>query len=255
MARTPPQVRCQGRSNCNACALRREMVCSEVSLESLIGFHAGIDDFDFEPGAELFSFDSPADAVYCLRIGAVKMVHLEPDGGVRIVRVLMAGDVAGLESVFRPSHGYSAIAIDQVRACRIPMPYFHGFIDGHPALQRRLMESSQAALTEAQNWLAQIVGGNTPVRTRLARLLLKLATGRDDRILRFPGEDMAAILGVTFETVSRVTSELNRQGILRKGQGATGRRYFHGDIAALEKIAAGELGSGRRATAKRKIQS
>ncbi len=255
MVKTPPQVRCQGRSNCNACALRREMVCSEVSLESLIGFHAGIDDFDFEPGAELFAFDSSADAVYCLRIGAVKMVHLEPDGGVRIVRVLKAGDVAGLESVFRPRHAYSAIAIDRVRACRIPMPYFHGFIDGHPALQRRLMESSQAALAEAQNWLAQIVGGNTPVRTRFARLLLKLATGRDDRILRFPGEDMAAILGVTFETVSRVTSEFNRLGILQKGQGASGRSHFRGDLAALERIAAGEPSTGRRAAAKGRSKS
>jgi len=241
-----PQIRCQGRSNCNACALRREMVCSEVSLETLIDFHVGIEDFDFEPGAPLFKLGTPADAVYCLRIGAVKMVHLEPTGGVRIVRVLLAGDVAGLESTFRDRYDYSAVAIDRVRACRIPMPYFHHFMESHPALQRRLMERSQAALSEAETWLAKIVGGSTPVRVRLARLLLKLGNGKDDRIVRFPGEDMAAILGVTFETVSRVISEFNRMGILQKLPGAAGKRHFRGDLAALEKIARGDWSRGSR---------
>ena len=240
MAKTPPQVRCQGRSNCNACALRRDMVCSEVTLENLIDFHAGIEDFDFEPGASLFALGTSADAVFCLRLGAVKMVHLEPGGAVRIVRVLLPGDVAGLESTFRSTYDYSAIAIDRVRACRIPMPYFHKFIGSHPTLQLRLMERSQAALSEAQNWLAEIVGGAVPARVRVARLLMKLRTEHGDRILRFPGEDMAAILGVTFETVSRVISEFVRAGILQKGQGAAAKRYFRGDIAALEKVASGE---------------
>lgn len=234
--KTPPQIRCQGRSNCNSCALRRDMVCSDVSLESLVDFHAGIDDFDFEPGATIFTLGTEADAVYCIRGGAVKMVHLEPSGTVRIVRVLKVGDVAGLESTFRRHYDYSALAIDRVRACRIPMPYFHKFIGSHPELQMRLMERSQAALSEAENWLAQMVGGSIPARVRVARLLLKLWTGNGDRILRFTGEDMASILGITFETVSRITSEFARMGILHKVPGKE-KRYFRGDIAALEKIA------------------
>lgn len=237
MARSTPQTRCQGRSNCNACALRRDMVCGDVTLDELIDFHAGIDDFDFEPGAALFSVGTSADAVYCIRAGAVKMVHLEPSGLARIVRVLKLGDVAGLESVFRESYDYSAVAVDKVRACRIPMSYFRKFIAEHGDLQMRLIESSQTALAEAQNWLAQIVGGNTPARTRMARLLLKLRSGGGDHIIRFSGEDMAAILGVTFETVSRVTSEFTRLGILQKVYGGRANSYFRGDIAALEKIA------------------
>jgi CRP/FNR family transcriptional regulator len=228
---------CQGRSNCNACALRLEMVCGDVSLDDLNDFHAGIDDFDFAPGATLFEMGARADAVYCIRAGAVKMVHYEPSGVVRIVRVLKAGDVAGLESTFRERHGYSAIAVGAVNACSIPMPYFHRFIESHGGLQMRLMETSQAALNEAQNWLAQIVGGNIPARTRLARLLLKLRTGNGDRIIRFTGEDMAAILGITFETVSRLVSELRRLGVLHNVPGGTRTKYFRGDIAALEKIA------------------
>ena len=237
MTKTNHHRSCQGRSNCNACALRREMVCGDVSLDDLIDFHAGIDDFDFAPGTTLFAMETPADAVYCIRGGAVKMVHYEPSGVVRIVRVLKTGDVAGLEATFRERHEYSAIAVGTVRACRIPMPYFHKFIESHGSLQMRLMETSQAALSEAQNWLAQIVGGNIPARTRMARLLLKLRTGNSDRIIRFTGEDMAAILGITFETVSRLVSEFKRLGILQYIYGSKNTKYFRGDIAALEKIA------------------
>jgi CRP/FNR family transcriptional regulator len=237
MTKTNHHRSCQGRSNCNACALRLDMVCGDVSLEDLNDFHAGIDDFDFAPGATLFAMDTPADAVYCIRGGAVKMVHYEPSGVIRIVRVLKPGDVAGLESTFRERYDYSAVALDAVHACRIPMPYFHKFIESHASLQKRLMETSQQALNEAQAWLAQIVGGNIPARTRLARLLLKLRTGNTDRILRFTGEDMAAILGITFETVSRLVSEFRRLGILHNVDGGRSTRFFRGDIAALEQIA------------------
>ena len=215
------------------------MVCSDVSLDDLIDFHAGIDDFDFAPGAALFAAATPADAVYCVRGGAVKMVHLEPSGVARIVRVLQLGDVAGLESVFRERYDYSAIAVNKVRACRIPMSYFRKFIGDHGSLHMRLIESSQTALAEAQNWLAQIVSATIPARTRMARLLLKLRSGEGDRILRFSGDDMAAILGVSFETVSRVITEFIRLGILQKVYGGREHSYFRGDIAALEKIAEG----------------
>ena len=214
------------------------MVCSDVSLDDLIDFHAGIDDFDFAPGAALFAAATPADAVYCVRGGAVKMVHLEPSGVARIVRVLQLGDVAGLESVFRERYDYSAIAVNKVRACRIPMSYFRKFIGDHGSLQMRLIESSQTALAEAQNWLAQIVSATIPARTRMARLLLRLkVTADSDRIHRFGVEDMAAILGITAETVSRVVSDFVRDGILVKGGKSFATRYFRGDLPALEKIA------------------
>ena len=47
------------------------------------------------------------------------------------------------------------------------------------------------------------------------------------------------ILGVTFETVSRVITEFIRLGILQKVYGGREHSYFRGDIAALEKIAEG----------------
>ena len=99
MARMTPTVRCQGRSNCFDCTLRHEMVCSEVTLDELIDFHTGIEDFDYDHGAALFNMGAPTEGVYCIRHGAVKMVKQDSVGGQRIVRVLKKGDVVDAVTV------------------------------------------------------------------------------------------------------------------------------------------------------------
>lgn len=238
MSRLPPTIRCQGRSNCFDCTLRHEMVCSEVTLDELIDFHTGIEDFDYDHGAALFSMGKPTDGVYCIRHGAVKIIKLDPSGGQRIIRVLKKGDVAGIESAFGELYEHTAVAIGEVRACRVPIEYFRNFVATHGNLQMRLLKTSQETLRETESWLSELTVGNLPARTRMARLLLRLRVTDDgDRIHRFGIEDMAAILGITQETVSRVISEFVREGILVKGGKSFATRYFRGDLPALEKIA------------------
>jgi CRP/FNR family transcriptional regulator, anaerobic regulatory protein len=236
MSKQTPQVRCKGRSNCIACALRQDMVCSDVSLDDLVDFHAGIDDFDFGHDAALFNMETSTEAVYCIRAGAVKLMRRDLPGSERIVRVLKQGDVAGLESAFADQYEHTAIAVGEVRACRIPIAYFRQFIASHPGLQVRLLEKSQAALRETETWLTQLVSATVPPRMRMARLLLRLRVGEGDRIQRFSISDMGAIICCAPETVSRVISEFVRQGLLTKGGSINTSRHFRGDIAALEQI-------------------
>jgi CRP-like cAMP-binding protein len=238
MARMTPTVRCQGRSNCFDCTLRHEMVCSEVTLDELIDFHTGIEDFDYGHGTPLFNMGAPTEGVYCIRHGAVKMVKQDSVGGQRIVRVLRKGDVAGIDSAFGTHYEHTAIAVGEVRACRVPIEYFRNFVATHGNLQMRLLQTSQATLRETESWLSELTIGNLPARTRMARLLLRLRVADDgDRIHRFGIEDMAAILGITQETVSRVISDFVREGILVKGGKSFATRYFRGDLPALAKIA------------------
>lgn len=231
------QVHRQGRSNCFACGLRHEMVCSDVSLDDLINFHVGIDDLTFENGSPLYRAGFPVEGIFCIRGGTVKLVKSSLAGEHRILRIIKTGDVAGLESAFSDTCEHTAIAIGRVRACRIPIAYFRRFVTEHSALQMRLLQKSQAALREAETWLSQLMGGSTPARVRVARLMLRMRVGEGDRIHRFNLDDMAAMVGITPETVSRTISEFVRMGILVKTSGSISSRYFRGDIAALEKIA------------------
>ena len=74
------------RSNCIACDLRRIMVCADVSDAELADLHTWIDDLHIEPGATLFSADCPANGVYCIRAGMVKLVLIDTRSGSPIRR-------------------------------------------------------------------------------------------------------------------------------------------------------------------------
>ena len=64
------------------------MVCADVSLEDLQAFHIPINDFVFDAGATIYNMNDPANAVYCVRHGAIKLMRYDASGNQRIVRLL-----------------------------------------------------------------------------------------------------------------------------------------------------------------------
>lgn len=233
------QATCKGRSNCFACDLRDTMVCSGVSLEDLVAFHIPIDDLVYPAGSTLFEAASPTTAIFCVRHGIVKLVKNAPSEEARIVRILKKHDVVGLESMFSGQNQHTAVAISEVHACRVPMEHFRRFVNDHPSLQFRILEKSHEALREVDGWLSDLVSNGVPARVRTARLLLRLRVGDSDRIHRLSLADLAAILGLTQETVSRTLSELIRANFLTRVGKGTASRHLRGDIAALTEIAQG----------------
>ncbi len=212
------------------------MVCADVSLDDLQAFHVPIDDLAFEPGATIYNMADQANAVYCVRQGAIKLLRYDVSGNQRIVRFLKKGDVVGLDSVFTDEQQHTAIALTPTQLCRIPMKHFKDFIANHPALQLRLLEKTQEALRETDSWLSELVSNTVPAKVRLARLLLQLRIGESDRVHRLSLADFGGILGITPETVSRLLNELGEAGILVKtGRGLSGRNY-QADIPALTAI-------------------
>ncbi len=226
-----------GSSNCSACSLRDDMVCADISRADVIGFHTQATDYIFPRGTVLQAVEAPITAVYCIRRGAVKMVKYDVNGGQRIVRVLKRGDIAAIDWAFAGKSEHTAIAINEVHACRIPIKFFLDFISCHTDLQNRLLYKFRDALHEAELWLSQLVGGTVPARVRMARILLRLREGDDEHIHRLSNVDMASILGITEETVSRVLSELQRQGILMREGGSCVAGCLRADIPALKIIA------------------
>jgi CRP-like cAMP-binding protein len=227
-----------GPSNCAACSLRDDMACADISRDDVIGFHTQATNYIFRRGMVLQAVDAPVTAVYCIRKGAVKMVKHDVKGGQRIVRVLKRGDIVAIDWAFADKSEHTAIAIGEVRACRIPIKFFLDFVSCHTNLQNRLLHKFQDALHEAELWLSQLVGGTVPAHVRMARILLRLREGDDEHIHRLTNVDIASILGVTKETVSRVISEFRRQGILMRDGESCVAGCIRADIPALKIIAA-----------------
>ncbi len=177
--------------------------------------HDCFDDVQCSSKHVLYHQGAKSEALYTVREGAIKLVRHGADGSARIVRIVKPGDLAGLEVLGGREHDASAVAVGPVRVCRLPLASVERLKALDPGVGERILEKAAEALSEAQLWLAELTAGSAPARTRVARLLLRLQTGSGRQgVLRLASADIAAILGITVETASRVVAAFKREGIL-----------------------------------------
>lgn len=201
-----------GRADCKNCAIRHMVLFSNLEEADFDLIHRPIDDLIYETGAVLYHQGDEGSALFTVRSGLVKLVQYAPDGSQRIVRLLRAGDVAGLEVVVGQRYQHSAVVLHQVEACRIPVEVLQRLNKMTPRLHEELMQRWQRALAEADAYLTELSTGNA--RSRVARLIRRLADP-DDGVCVLPGrEDMGAMLGITTETASRTVAALKREGVI-----------------------------------------
>lgn len=227
----------RGTADCRNCGIRDIVLFADLQEDDFNLIHSPIDDLAFQPGDSLFHMGEPAASLMTLREGMVKLVRNMQDGRQRIVRVLSPGDVIGLEALFVSAYEAEAVALQNVKVCRLPVEVIHRLNRETPRLHQRLMEKWHQSLREADDWLAELNFGNA--RQRLAGLVLKMnerhaTPGDADVVTLFSREDMGSMLNLTLETVSRTLSAFLREGALEPLD-KQGRVYRIQDRSLLSK--------------------
>ena len=172
-----------------------------------------------------------AGHVYTIRAGCVKMEHALDDGSRRIVRMHYRGDAIGLESVLGLPHRNSAIVLQRADICRIPVSVIHALKQRNPHIYEQLMQRWQSNLEEAESFITEL--GTGQAETRLARLLLKLDDHSEHQCIpNLLREDIAAIIGVTTETASRLMADFRRRKFILENED----RGMHCDRDALKSL-------------------
>lgn len=217
----------RGTMDCRNCGIRDMMLFADLTDEDFSLIHAPIDDLAFAPGDTLLHMGEAANSLMTLKIGMVKLVRNLPDGRQRIVRVLRAGDVIGMEALFAPAYEAEAVALTSVGVCRLPTEVIQRLNRETPRLHERLMAKWHQSLKEADDWLADLNFGNA--RQRLAGLILKMREHGADEVADppvtlFSREDMGAMLDLKLETVSRTLNAFIREGVLEPTD-KSGRHY------------------------------
>lgn len=217
-------------ASCRSCTLRTSVLFAGLQESDFERIHGPIEQFSLSSGTVLYRAEDPGEFMFTVRSGALKLVQYLPDGSQRIVRLVRATDVLGLETLLGGTYQHEAVALQVSEVCRIPARMVRNL--DNPSLRLELMQRWQRALSEADAWLTELSTGSA--RQRVARLLLRLADDRKGRECQLFGrEDMGAMLGITTETTSRTIAELRRQGILIE----TGPNLFLLDIPSLQRIA------------------
>lgn len=221
----------EGSANCQSCALRSSVLFAGLKEQDLEQIHQPIHLHSLLPGSLLYRAGDQGDRLFTIRSGILKLVQYLPDGTQRIVRLLQATDVAGLEALLGQPYQHDAVVIRTTETCSLPATVVTALSRTNTVLYQELLNRWQQSLKEADTWLTELSTGSA--RRRIARLLLRLVQGnKSGECALFSGEDMGAMLGITNTTVSRTIAEFKRKSMLIEIR----PNKFLLDITNLERI-------------------
>src|SRR5476649_1563279 len=112
----------------------------------------------FHSGKTIFSESDPADAIYGLSQGVVRLYKLLPDGRRQVLAFALPGDFLGMPLAKRNS--FSADATGEVALWRFSGDELTRFIQSGPNIRRRLIEFAILQPDMAQDQLLLLGNGS-----------------------------------------------------------------------------------------------
>jgi len=200
-------------NRCEACP-GRSGVCATVRASDLERYAMTRTSQTIAAGTNFVDEGAPAQSVFTVVAGVVKLFKLLADGRRQIVGFLVPGDMFGLA----PNDQYtaSAEAVSSVTVCRCSRRQLERAFAEFPGVERRFLDAVNRELVAAQDQMVLL--GRKTAHERVASFLLSLSKRRpsaDDSIdLPMTRTDIADYLGLTTETVSRVFTVLKTSGCI-----------------------------------------
>ena len=178
------------------------------------------------------------DRLYVIRCGLVKLLSYLPNGRARIVRLHASNHWIGLEGLLGQPYEHTAIAVGDVEVQHISIHNLQHLNHDNPGILGQLLCQWHGALIHADRWISDFsTGGIKPRVARLLEFLAELEYGQPlERVELLTVCEMAEILGVTQESVSRILASFKRCDILQK-QSDPSREIYRVDAPSLQREA------------------
>ena len=190
---------------------------SNIGNENVNGGGSGLKT-TVQPKQMVFYEGDPAEYVYEVLEGTVKLYKLLSDGRRQITGFFFPGDLIGVG--LYDEHTHSAEAITEVTLRKISKARLQEAMSQNPVIGRHIFGLAADELAAAQDQLL-LLGRKSPVE-KVASFLLKLSERNGERgeaatpvYLPMARSDIADYLGLTTETVSRTFSRLRRERAIR----------------------------------------
>ncbi len=171
----------------------------------------------FRPDVIIFLEGDPADRLWVVQAGQVKIVNYASDGQENLLEVIMPGEMFGGAGILFPVHPATAVAMVETTTLSLERELFLRLIRQYPDIALRIIALLGERLRAAMKMRAL---STEPVDVRLANILLKLCakvgepTAEGTRIrISLSRQDLADMAGTTIETAIRVMSRFRKDGL------------------------------------------
>ena len=218
-------------AHCDTCVVRNRSICASLAPEvrMLLGREGRIQ--TVARGQTLVWEGEDALLVANVIEGVLKLSTSTSDGREQIVGVVYPSDFIGRPFGERSQHTVTAL-VDS-RVCLYPRAAFDRFTHDHPELEHSLLNRALDELDRARKWMLLLGRKSAPERVasfliemsvRLAESHCEHASGPLEQFeLPLDRQQIADVLGLTIETVSRQLSALRASGVID----LPGRRSLH----------------------------
>lgn len=156
-----------------ATALHQNQLFSVLSAENMAELASQLIVREFGAGEVIYRMDDPADTLYVVLSGLVKVCKLFPNGREAFLTIMKPEGVIG-EVIFRRGEGYTtqAEALTSSHLLVISSAQLEQLICTYPELTLQMLRITTGQLLDTQTWAAELNAYNAP--ERVACLLLRL---------------------------------------------------------------------------------
>jgi CRP/FNR family cyclic AMP-dependent transcriptional regulator len=167
-----------------------------------------VQEASFERQKALYFEGQPAEYLWVIRSGEVRLYKSSASGRVTTLEVLTAGEMFGaVSSLDQDRYTASAEGVSAGSAWRLPRQTVLRLVAEQPALAVEILVVTSRRLREAHERLRSFA--TDPAPARLARALLRVSREGQARVTR---RALAEASGTTVETAIRVLRRFEREG-------------------------------------------
>jgi CRP/FNR family transcriptional regulator len=207
-------------ARCSGCAMRAVCMPAELSttelarLDSLICTTRTV-----KRGEALYRADDAFQSIYAVRTGSFKTLIMHRDGREQVTGFHLVGETLGLDGVCTEQHSCDAIALEDSTVCIIPFRLLEGMCRDSRAMQHHVHRMMSGEIVRESGIMMLL--GTMSAEQRVAAFLLNLSQRMKARgysasefYLRMTREEMGSYLGMKLETVSRMFSKFQKDGVV-----------------------------------------
>jgi CRP/FNR family transcriptional regulator len=205
---------------CSSCSLRELCLPMGLSAEEV----ERLDQLVYarrkvKRGEGLYRAGDAFSAIYAIRTGFFKSNVIIEDGRDQVTGFHMPGEVIGMDGIGTDHHTCNATALEDSDVCVIPFSRLEEIANELHGLQRQFHRMMSREIVRDQGVMMLL--GSMRAEERLAAFLLNLSQrfvargySPSEFHLRMTREEIGSFLGLKLETVSRIFSKFQEEGLV-----------------------------------------
>jgi len=203
---------------CGQCAFFDVSVWRPVAGTSVKTLSRGFKRQAIQPGEAIYHQGAENRGVHCVSAGLIALRSLQENGSSTLLRLAYPGDVIGFRSFLKgTAHQTEAVAILPSRVCTVAQADVSHLMQHNPGILGRLAERCVAEIDYSHARIGAMASKSNKQRLEDLLYFLLQRHGQPDGTnlrmqLPLSRKDLADLIGVPPETLSRLIGRLQRDG-------------------------------------------